>query len=286
MKLANRGALVFVPDGRPEEEAVGRTTHMGIVAHPDDLEILACRGILECFQRSDRWFCGVVVTDGASSARSGRYAGFSDAQMRDVRREEQRKAAQLGEYGAAVLLDYKSADVQSPGRAAVVGELTALIHAARPGSIYTHNLADRHATHVATALAAIEACRALSPEERPERVLGGEVWRDLDWLTDADKVAEDVSGQESLATALIGVFDSQIAGGKRYDLAVAGRRRAHATYHQSHSVDASTALSYAMDLTPLVTDPSLEPVAYVQGLLDRFAAEVRDQLARLGRPGP
>src|SRR5262249_62183192 len=101
---------------------------------------------------------------------------------------------------------------------------------------------------------------------------GGEVWRDLDWLSDADKVAEDVGGRESLTAALIGLFDSQIAGGKRYDLAVAGRRRAHATYHESHAVDASTALCYAMDLTPLVVDPSLDPTAYVQRLLDRFAA--------------
>ena len=51
--------------------SVARTTHMGIVAHPDDLEILAYPGILECLGKDDRWFCGVVATDGRGSARSG-----------------------------------------------------------------------------------------------------------------------------------------------------------------------------------------------------------------------
>ena len=33
-----------------------------------------------------------------------------------------------------------------------------------------------------------------------------------------------------------------------------------------------------MDLTPLVRDVSIDPAAYVQGLIDRFAAEVRDRI--------
>ena len=107
------------------------------------------------------------------------------------------------------------------------------------------------------------------------------MWRDLDWLSAADKVAEDVGGRDALAAELIAVFDSQIAGGKRYDLAVAGRRCAHATYHESHAVDAATALAYSMDLTPLVRDPALSPLEYVQGLLDRFGNEVRKPLERL-----
>src|SRR4030042_40094 len=65
------------------------------------------------------------------------------------------------------------------------------------------------------------------PEDgRPQTLWGGEVWRDLDWLTDEDKVALDVSGQENLQMALLGVFDSQICGGERYDLARRGRRKA------------------------------------------------------------
>ncbi len=281
MKLDRPGAEIFVQDGRDAEAALARTTHMGIVAHPDDLEILASRGILDCFGRSDRWFCGVVACDGAGSARSGPYADFTDEQMREVRRQEQRKAAVVGEYGAVVLLDYASAQVKGSGRREVVVDLTALLERCQPEVVYTHNLADRHDTHVATALAAIEACRALPRERRPKRLLGGEVWRDLDWLTHADQVAEDVADRESLAMSLIGLFDSQITGGKRYDLAVLGRRRAHATYHESHQLDRSTALSLAMDLTPLLQDAGLDPASHLRALVGRFAAEVGERLTRL-----
>lgn len=279
-------AEIHVPDGAGEEAALKRTTHLGIVAHPDDLEILALPAILECFGRDDRWFSGVVVTDGAGSARSGPYASVSDADMARIRRAEQRKAALVGEYAAVAMLGLSSAAIKGSARAGAVVLLRDLLLRARPEVVYTHNLADRHDTHVAVALAAIAACRALPADARPRRLLGGEVWRDLDWLSAFDKVAEDVSARESLAAALIGVFDSQITGGKRYDLAVVGRRRAHATYHESHNLDASTGLAFSMDLTPLLADGAPDPAAFVQGHLDRFAAEVGDLIRRLqgGKP--
>jgi LmbE family N-acetylglucosaminyl deacetylase len=277
---------LFVPDGLGEAEALARTTHLGVVAHPDDLEILAHPGILECFGRADRWFSGVVVTDGASSARSGPYATVSDAEMVAIRRREQRKAAVVGEYGAAVLLGRTSGEVKSAARDGIVAELADILRRTVPGVVYTHNLADRHDTHVATALATLAACRALPPSERPARVLGGEVWRDLDWLPSEDKVALDVAPRENLAAALIGVFDSQITGGKRYDLAVLGRRRAHATYHESHHLDASTALAFFMDLTPLVTDPAREPAAFVREVVARFQDEVAERISRLTAGAP
>ena len=274
-------AYTFVPDGRPVAEAVTRTTHMGIVGHPDDLEILAYPGILECLGKDDRWFCGVVATDGRGSPRSGPYADVTDDAMREIRIREQEKAAVVGEYAAVVMLDRTSADVQGPGRAALVAELTELLRAARPEVVYTHSPADRHPTHVSVVLATLAACRALPAGERPARVLGGEVWGDLEWLSAEDKVAIDVSGHDSLGAALMGVFESQIAGGKRYDLAVPARRLAHATYHDSHAVDASTALCLAMDLTPLVQDPGQSVSAYVQERIDRFAAGVRARIERL-----
>ena len=271
----------FVPDGRPLQEAVARTTHMGIVAHPDDLEILAYPGILDCLRAGDRWFCGVVATDGRGSPRSGPFAGMTDDAMRAIRQREQEKAALVGEYGAVVMLDRTSADVQGPGRAPLVQELTDLLLAGRPEVVYTHSPADRHPTHVAVVLATLAACRALPADQRPARVLGGEVWGDLEWLTAEEKVALDVSGRDNIGAALMGVFDSQIAGGKRYDLAVPARRLAHATYHDSHSVDASRALCLAMDLTPLVRDPAKSVAAYVQERIDRFAADVRARIERL-----
>jgi LmbE family N-acetylglucosaminyl deacetylase len=283
VKLNRPRAELFVPDGRPVLEAIGRTTHMGVVAHPDDLEIMAWPAIRDCLGQEEQWFLGVVATGGSGSARSGLYASLSDDEMLALRLREQKKAAVVGEYGAVVFLDYASDDVKSPDRALLVQDLTSVLRIARPSVVYTHNLADRHGAHVGMALATIEACRALPVEERPGRLLGGEVWRDLDWLTDGDKVAEDAGGRENLASALIGLFDSQIGGGKRYDLAVIGRRRAHATYHDPHHVDTTSALSLAMDLTPLVRDASIDPAAHAQALVDRFAADVCDRIGRLCR---
>jgi LmbE family N-acetylglucosaminyl deacetylase len=278
--LHKSGAEVFAPDGVAAAEALARTTHLAIGAHPDDIEIMALHSILECFGDAKRWFCGVVVADGAQAPRGGAYADLSDDRMREVRRREQRKAAVVGEYGAVVQLDYTSREVKDAADRRVVEDLHALLRAARPEIVTTHNLADRHDTHVATALRAIQACRELAPAERPARLLGGEVWRDLDWMAEADKLALDVQAHESLAMALVGVFDSQIAGGKRYDLATLGRRRAHATYQESHGLDATSALSLAMDLTPLVRDAGLDVAAYTQGIIDRFGSDVG---ARIGR---
>ena len=281
MKLNRPGAEIWVPDGQAPPEALRRTTHMGIGAHQDDVEILAQRGILDCYGRRDQWFTAVVVTDGAGSARSGPYADFTDDQMRAVRKTEQKKAGMVGDYSAVVLLDYTSGDVKTPKAPPIVADLAAILSAARPRIVYTHNLADKHDTHVGTALRVIEACRTLPAAQRPSRVLGGEVWRDLDWMCDPDKVAIDVQDRESLTAALLGVFDSQITGGKRYDLATTGRQRAHATYHQSHSLDATVALTFAMDLTPLVQSDTLDPLAYAKGYIERFAAEVTDRVRRL-----
>jgi hypothetical protein len=72
-----------------------------------------------------------------------------------------------------------------------------------------------------------------------------------------------------------GIFDSQIAGGKRYDLAVQGRRLANATFFDSHSVDDAEQLWFAMDLTPLVDDPRLDPVEFTAAFIKRLEDDVR-----------
>ncbi|MCX7597673.1 MAG: PIG-L family deacetylase [Armatimonadetes bacterium] len=280
MQLTKPGAEIFVPDGTPVEEALARTTHMGIGTHQDDLEIMAYDGILKCFQSRENWFTGVTVTDGAGAPRADLYADYTDEMMREVRRAEQKKAAVIGEYSAQVLLDFASKEVKDPANAAPVADLKTVIAAAQPKVIYTHNLADKHDTHVAVALRVIQALRELPEEARPEALYGCEVWRDLDWMCDADKVVFDVSPHENLAAALTGVFDSQICGGKRYDLATLGRRRANATYFESHGVDIATAMIYAMDLTPLIHDTSKDPVAYVREHVDRFYEEVAQRIRK------
>jgi LmbE family N-acetylglucosaminyl deacetylase len=73
---------------------------------------MAADGILACFRQPDRWFTGVVVTDGAGSPRDGLYRDFIDSQMREVRRKEQRKAADIGEYSAVLQLDRPSVAIK------------------------------------------------------------------------------------------------------------------------------------------------------------------------------
>lgn len=284
MKLENETADFFIPDGVSEKEALGRITHLGIGAHQDDLEFMAFHGIMECFHSREAWFGGVTCTNGAGSARTGAYAAFSDAEMRGVRREEQRSAAIVGRYGAMVQLDHPSSAVKDPVAKELKEDLKLLIGQTRATAVYTHNLADKHDTHVGVAVAVIQALRELPAGRRPSRVYGCEVWRDLDWLPDAEKVIHDVSGHGNLAGALNGIFDSQIAGGKRYDMAVVGRRRSNATFFESHATDKSEELCYAMDLTPLVKDPSMDILEYVCGFIARFEADVRVRLGkRLGR---
>jgi LmbE family N-acetylglucosaminyl deacetylase len=253
---------------------------LGIGAHPDDLEFMAAHGILECFAQGDRWFAGVVVSDGAGSPRDLEYERHSDEQMTAVRRAEQKKAAYVGEYGAQFLLDHPSSAVKDPNNAAVVEDLIEILRSTRPELVYTHNLADKHDTHVSVALRVIAACRRLEPALRPKQLIGCEVWRDLDWLCDTDKVQMPVDRHENLLSALMGVFDSQIAGGKRYDLATLGRRRAHATYFESHGTDLHSALIWGMDLTPLMH--AGDPLALVTALMRRFEDEVAARIRRLG----
>ncbi len=278
MQMKKDTANIYVPDGAPVEGALSRTTHLGVSAHQDDLEIMAMEGILAGFGKKDKWFTGVVVTNGAGSARDDIYADYTDEEMRAIRRIEQKKAAFVGEFAAAVFLDFSSSEIRDPNNPEPVEDLKNVILATRPDVMYVHNLADKHPTHIGTAMNAIRAIRAIPREQRPGKLYGCEVWRDLDWMLDEDKVVFRLDKHESIQSALVGVFDSQVVGGKRYDLATMGRRRAHATYHESHSVDQSQLINFGMDLTPLVEDDSLDVVAFVKGHMDRFANSVEEKL--------
>ena len=279
LSLTQKHADVFVPDGSDSAVALGRTTHLAIGAHQDDLEFMAAHGVVECFQNAARWFTGVVVTDGAGSARDFEYKDYSNEQMMAVRQLEQRKAAFVGEYSAMLQLGHPSSTVKDAAAPGVVNDLVSVLTATAPEVVYTHNLADKHDTHVAVALRVVAACLALPVAARPKQIIGCEVWRDLDWLCDSDKIVMPVDRHENLHAALMGVFDSQIAGGKRYDLATAGRRRAHATYFESHGTDAHSALIWGMDLTPLLS--GADPTELVRRYIARFEAEVSGRVARL-----
>lgn len=283
MKLNSQTAEIFIPDGSLQETALSRTTHMAISAHQDDIEIMAVEPVIECFQQSNKWFTGVVLSDGRGSPRDGQYSKYSDEEMRLVRIKEQKKAAIIGEYTAQVLLDFPSMQIKDGSYFQCIEDIAQILNQCQPQFLYTHNLADKHDTHVATALRVIAAIRSLPIEKRPQKLYGCEVWRSLDWMLDEEKVYLNVSDQEGLQTALLGIFDSQINGGKRYDLATIGRRRANATFSESHGVDVSTGLSYAMDLTPLIQDDHLRESSFVTKRIHNFAKDVENRIQRLSK---
>ena len=280
MKLLSPNASIDIPDGTTLDEAFRRTTHLGIGAHQDDLEIAAIHGIRACYDDPHLWFGGVVATDGARSPRTGKYAAVSEQEMIRLRNLEQVAAARIGRYSFIAQLSYTSDAVRERHRPDLLNDLVSILSAAQPDIVYTHNPADRHETHIAVALKAIEAIRKLPPGKRPETVYGCEVWRSLDWLSDEHKVPLDTGGDDELASRLLGAFESQNEGGKNYPRATFGRWRANATYHQPYAVDASEGLVFAMDLTPLVKEPFVDIAEYVLDLVDRFRRDVASKMAR------
>ena len=276
-------ADTFISDGTSAQEALARTTHLAIGAHSDDLEIMAYHGIVGCYgyRKTDKWFSGITVTDGRGSSRSGPYSDCTDEEMADIRKNEQRQAAMVGKYGAMIQLAYESDQImQDDGQNHLRDDLSSVFDFCQPEIVYTHNPADKHDTHIAVLSAAIHVMRELPSEKRPKRILGCEVWRDLDWMPDEDKVALDVSKRENLANALVGIFDSQITGGKRYDRAAVGRRYANATFFHAGGQDRIEQLTFAMDLTPLVKDSEMDVKDYVLSYIEKFRCEVESNLDR------
>ena len=273
-------ARLVTPDGKTGPDALSRTTHLGIGAHQDDLEFMAFHGILACYDRTDRWFGGVTITDGRGSSRAGQFKDWTDDQIAAERIREQEAAAVIGQYSFIAQLGFGSSAVRDAQQSAVRDDLRRILEASQPEVVYLHNLADKHDTHVGCALRCIEAMRQLPQADRPKKVYGCEVWRDLDWLVDSEKTAMPISARPELARTLNEVFATQIAGGKRYDLAVLGRRTANATFSNAHSTDQESAMQWAMDLTPLIQDDSLDPVAYTVGFIDRLKADVTARIRK------
>ena len=281
MKLNNKNASLFIPDNADESLALSRTTTLAISAHQDDIELMAFQGVLDCFGKSDKWFTGVVTADGAGSPRNGLYANYTDEEMKSVRIREQQKAAFVGDYSAQFQLGYTSSQIKDKNNQTIVDEYVKILLATKPEIVFTHNLADKHDTHMGVVTNVIEAIRKLDKSDRPKKLYGGEVWRDLDWVMDDEKVVFDTSEHPNIANGVMSVFDSQICGGKRYDLAASGRRVANATYFASHGCDTATGLNYCIDMTPLIEDDSLDMIDFILGFIDRFRSDVVNRINKV-----
>lgn len=262
------GTDVSVPDGAPLAEALRRTTVLGVGAHPDDLEIGMTAGVLSCIGRSDRWFTGVTCTDGAGGPQLDG-AVMEATELIAVRRNEQRLAARVGCYGAQIQFGYSSANARSPeGRSVLAHRLADLVEACSPEVVFTHSLADRHATHVSIALAVVDACRLVPANQRPRHIVGVEIWGSLAWLAKEDRVGLSVDDPTDVAPSLIRSFTSQVAT-KPYAEAARGRWIANATFDESHSLPTNHGTAFAMDLSRLVATPDLDARAFLRGLMAR-----------------
>jgi len=279
--FAQSNSEVYIPDSSDPAKALGRTTHLCIAAHQDDIEIMAIDGILRAYEQENIHFTGCVVTDGHGSPRAGKFADMSDDEMAKIRVEEQKEAARIGKYSAQVFLGYPSAEVKKTGNQALKDDLKNLIRQTHPEVLYSHNLADKHNTHVGVLLRVLEALRELEPEEMPKKLIGCEVWRNLDWLPDDKKVVMDVSAHRELQSKLVDVFVSQVQGGKNYTDAVLGRRAANATFFASHATDQATALTFGIDMIPLLLDKNLDPVDFLRTFLAEFQHDVVGMLEGL-----
>lgn len=272
----------YIPDGVTLAQALSRTTHLAIAAHPDDIEIIGFHGISRCYQVADQWFTGIVVTDGSGSLRGTPFQACSDAEMIAVRLEEQQRAAKLGEYSAVLQLGFCSDEVRGRINPPLVEYLSVQLALAQPDTVYLHNLADRHDTHISVCIHALEALRMLPETIRPESVYGIEVWRNLDWLPEEHRIRLDVSDHTDLFHELIRVFESQISGGKRYGEALSGRQSANATFDQSHDVDKASAMTLAMDLSGLVQNEHIAYSEFMEGVFCDFTTDVMQRINRYG----
>jgi len=280
LTLKSAATTTFVPDGDTIDRALSRVTHLGIGAHQDDLEIMAFHGIKTCFADAQKGFAGIICTNGEGSPQIEGPSTPSGDEIIHLRHKEQEQAALLGNYSLLVQLGYTSHDIKGERSGDVLEDLLTLLNQTQPEIVYMHNLADKHDTHVAVAVASILAMRRMEITRRPHKVYGCEVWRSLDWLEDEAKVLLDVGGDVLAAEQLIKIYKSQIYGGKRYDQAVLGRARSNATFFQSHAVDEIEKLWYAMDLTPLIQSDSRDMVDFITSHIDQFHENVEKKIKK------
>ncbi len=273
--------IIYIPDGANLELAMHRTTELCFSAHQDDTEFMAFHAIERCFKRKDEWFTSVILTDGRGSPRKGRYAGLSEEEMVGARTKEQNKAAKIGKYSVQLQLRHKSSDIKKNNQE-IMDEIKNIILKCRPNVIYTHNPIDKHPTHAAAALRVIEAVKELEEDKKPVKLIGLEVWRGLDWVTDDKKLVFDVSKKVKMAKKIMRVFDSQIAGGKRYDKAVLARRKANATFLNGHKTDTMKYTEYGIDMSELM-NKSANVIDYVADLIDVFKGEVTANIKNLSQ---
>jgi LmbE family N-acetylglucosaminyl deacetylase len=265
----------FIPDKVSLKEAHKRSKYLAIVAHADDIEIIAPKSAIE---RSGGFF-GIVVADNKGGPLRPECKKLSRDKIQEIREKEQQKAARLGKYSGVTFLRIASRDIRNPlKREEVANLIFTQIKNMALKNVYTHSIFDNHPTHRAVSQCVISALRKLPLAKRPKAVYGMEVWGSLEWLPEKYRVAFDVSSSINLIKELLAVYKSQSYEGHRYDRAVIGRLKANAIFSKTHVFSKSTALIYGMDLSRLISDRRLTAKKYLEIIIRDFLKEKRSNL--------
>ena len=172
--------------------------------------------------------------------------------MRIVRFKEQKKAAVVGEYGAQVLLDYKSTVVKDPQDKRPCKDLLSILHSdeaqvrlhPQPGGQTRYPRGDT--------LRVVEAIRCHAPRIDHKNCMGaksGEAW--IGWWM-SEKYPSTSASMRTYKQHYLGVFDSQICGGNATTSPPWVAERPTPPILNPMDWIRPKGLSFGMDLTPLI----------------------------------
>ena len=162
----------------PPDPTDGTKRALVVAAHPDDADFGAA-GTVYLWSREGWEFYYLVCTDGSKGSDD---PNISQAQLIEMRRQEQRDAAKLLGVKDCFFLDHVDGELVSGGRA-LLGDVVKHIRMLKPDAVFTHdheavvvnNSFVNHSDHRATGLAAVDAVYPAARDRLnfPEQIKAG-----------------------------------------------------------------------------------------------------------------
>ena len=75
-------------------------------------------------------------------------------------------------------------------------------------------------------------------------------------------------------------FKSQVSSSKRYDASFLGRLRVNATFQDPNAVDQPKLMFFAIDLTPLISNNTMDMADFVAVRIERFQTDVLPRIKK------
>ncbi|HMQ10592.1 MAG TPA: PIG-L family deacetylase [Oligoflexia bacterium] len=262
-------------------QAGKKISHLAIGAHPDDVEIFAFNAIHQCYQNNDKHFAAIICSNGSGAPAYGEFKEKSKDEIVKIRKEEQEKAAQIGNYSGLIHFNLES-EVLKKGDEVFVNDLKALIEFFKPDYIYTHSPFDDHKTHRCTLRACLQALQMINDKSWLKGFYACEVWGSLDWLPRQYKYVLGENEGDDLQMQLLDCFYSQNIGSqKRYDLGTIGRKLGNATFFESDKGNLYTHQSYALDLSSVINQNNFDISKYCVSIVADYLESIKNKLVDL-----